>query len=189
LVIAREGDLQSLEHLKILYLVHLSQPRADRTVYQAIRAGTPQTILELGMGSGQRAQRMIALAGSLVGGKRIAYTGADLFEASKRSELSLKATYQQLLPTGAKLRLIPGEPMTALPQVANGLGQFDLIVISVDSLSAQTPRGWYYLQRLLHPRSVVLVEEAAAGGQTAFRPLSLAEIEARGLATRTRRAA
>lgn len=176
--------MQSLEHLKVLYLVHLSQPRADRTVYQAIRAGNPQTILELGMGSGLRAQRMIALATSQADGKRISYTGADPFEASKQSQLSLKAAYQQLLPTGAKLRLIPGEPMATLPQVANGLGQFDLVVISADTLSAQTPRGWYYLQRLLHPESVVLVEESAV-----FRPFALSEVESRGLTTRTRRAA
>lgn len=131
---------------------------------------------------------MIALAAS-VGNTRIGYTAVDPFEASEPCVLSLKAAYRQLHPTVAKLRLIPGQPMTALPPVANELGQFDLVVIAAHALDAQAPRAWYYLQRLLHPTSLVLFEEPAPAGQTAFRPLAAAEIEARGGATRTRRAA
>jgi hypothetical protein len=189
LVIAREGELQSIEHLRSLYLVYLSQPRADRTVYQAIRRGPSQTILELGMGNGQRAVRMIALATSQTGSARVSYTGVDPFEACDTPVLNLKAAYQQLRPTGVKLKLVPGMPMAVLPQVANGLGQFDLVVISVDALTGQTPRAWFYLQRLLLPTSLVLLEEPADGGQTAFRPLQVAEIEARSLTNRTRKAA
>jgi len=69
------------------------------------------------------------------------------------------------------------------------LGQFDLVVISAHALTGQTPRAWYYLQRLLHATSIVLLEEPRRDGQTAFRALPRAEIEARSLVGRARKAA
>lgn len=181
--------MHSIGRIELFYLLHLSRPRADRAVYRAIRDGKISGILELGMGTGQRTGRMIALAAAQNEGARIQYAGIDPFEARKGAPLSLKAAFQQLRPTGAKLRLVPGLPMDALPRVANELGQFDLVVISAEALTGQTPRAWFFLQRLLRPSTVVLLEEPADDGQTAFRELPFAELEARALMGRVRKAA
>ena len=113
-------------------------------------------------------------------GLRVGYTGLDRFEdcpSGSGAAVSLKTAYQQLRSTGAKVRLTPGEPMEALPRVANDLGRFDLVVISAQAMRAATPRAWFYLPRLLGPRAQVLVEEAQSPDQTDFRALSPAEID------------
>lgn len=190
LVTAREGELHAIGLTKLFYLLHLSKPRADRTVYQTIRNTPVRSVLELGIGDGQRASRIIALASPQNDGEQVAYTGIDVFEAGSchsKANLSLKQAYRQLRPLGAKLRLLPGDPMAVLPQVANTLGQFDLVVISAEAVAGQTPRAWFYLQRLLHPKSIVLVQEDGREGE--FRRLSLAEIESRSSIGRARKAA
>lgn len=184
--------MHSIGHIKLIYLLQFSKPSADRMVYRTIRRARVHTILELGMGGGQRAMRMIALASTHNEDQRVGYTGVDLFEAREGHDcpgLSLKTAFQRLRPTGARLKLVPGQPMAVLPQVANDLGQFDLVVISSDALSGQTPRAWFYLQRLLDATSVVLVEEPRADGQSGFRVLPRDEIEARALSGRVRKAA
>jgi SAM-dependent methyltransferase len=188
-VTAREGALHSIGRIELFYLLHLSKPRADRTVYRTIRDGKVSEILELGIGTGQRAERMIALAAEQTPDRPIRYVGLDPFESGDGSGLSLKAAFQQLRQTGVRLKLVPGPAMESLPRVANDLGQFDLVVISAAGLAGQTPRAWFFLQRLLRSGCAVLSEETGNDGQPAFRVLSLAEIEARSRATRIRKAA
>jgi hypothetical protein len=184
--------LDSIGRLRLFHLLHLSKPSRDRTVYRTIHAGRIRTILELGLGDCARALWMIRLAAVQNPGLRVGYTGLDRFEdcpSVSGAPVSLKTVYQRLRSTGAKVRLMPGDPLEALPRFANDLGRFDLVVISAQAMLAATPRAWFYLPRLLGPRSQVLVEEAQSPDQTDFRALSPAEIERLATPTLRRKAA
>lgn len=165
--------MDAIGRLRLFHLLHLSKPRRDRALYRTICQGGIRTILELGVGGCDRAVWMVRLAAAQNEGVRINYTALDPFEAAPGHGVSLRTFYQRLRPTGAKIRLIPGEPLATLPQMANHLGRFDLVVISAQSLAAQTPRAWFYLPRLLVPDSLVLLEES---GDSAYRPMPPSEI-------------
>lgn len=183
--------LNAVTRLRLFYLLYLSKPASDRVVYRTIRRRRPRRIVELGIGLGQRAKRMIELASLETPVNTIHYTGIDTFEdrtAEAEPGLPLKAAYQILHGTGARVRLVPGDPFSALVRSANHLGAADLVVISsrLDPQSLQ--RAWLYLPRLLGPDSLVLVEESS-GAQTRMRLLSAQEIKERSRQAKGRCAA
>lgn len=82
--------------VKYGYLALLSQPASDRPIYRELRQHPVQRIVELGIGSGVRAQRMIELLASLQPDKPLSYTGIDLFEARSTGHagMSLKTAHK-----------------------------------------------------------------------------------------------
>ncbi|MEX2187825.1 MAG: hypothetical protein WD875_13555 [Pirellulales bacterium] len=182
-----------VDRIKFVHLAYFSQPVADRAIYRAIRRSQPTTIVEIGVGMGQRAVRAIALASKLRPGQRIAYTAVDLFEASPsgRPALGLKKAHQLLSATGAKVQLVPGDPFSALARMANTLTGTDLLIVSADQRGESLDRAWFYVPRMLHDASVVMVEEPAAGngGQTTFRELAKRDVVTRYVGDLRRRAA
>src|SRR5687768_15832048 len=106
--------------LRFFYLSCLSRPASDRPLYRAIRRNRVQRIVEIGIGSGLRARRMIDLAQRYSPQCRIHYTGIDLFEAREPTapaSISLKEAYRLLRATPARIRLAPGDPLSALSRV------------------------------------------------------------------------
>jgi len=178
---------------KSLYLAHLSKPSAGRTVYRAILRLKARKVLELGVGTGQRAARMIEAAARFHAAEEIHYTGIDLFEARKASDgpgVSLKLAHRTLKSKAGKVRLVPGDPFAGLARVANNVGQVDLVVVSARLDQSSLEKAWFYVPRLLHENSIVLVEKTLAGGQIALEPLPRAEIaELAGTPSAGRRAA
>ena len=172
--------------LRLLYLLHLSKPAYNRPVYRAISQGGVCTILELGLGKGQRALRMIEVAGGPTSIDRVSYTGVDLFEARAPGagpRLTLKEAHRLLRPTGARIRLLPGDPLAALRPVVNGLERIDLVIVSLGLDAASLARTWYYLPRVLHSRSLVMVEEPT-GLKEGVRVRLAAPREVRSLAAK-----
>ncbi|MFH1918551.1 MAG: hypothetical protein ABIP48_01510 [Planctomycetota bacterium] len=148
-------------HLKVLYLSHLSNPATDRPIYRAIRQRRIQKIVELGVGDGRRAVRMIEVAGISAPIGQVRYTGVDLFEARTERDgpgMPLKTAHRLLSATGAHVKLVPGDPFSALSRVANGLAGTDLVVISAEHDLDSLARAWFYLPRMLAPRALVLME-------------------------------
>ena len=180
--------------LRTKYLTLLSNPPQDRRIYQAIAKQAPAAILEVGIGSGERASRMIELALRYQAPDRLRYIGIDLFEARppENPGLTLKRAHRQLSEWGASIRLIPGDPAYALTCTANGLGPVDLVVISGDQHLAPDSRAWFYLPRIL-AREALVFEEREAGGtdRVEFQQHAVAELQARAedLARQFRRAA
>ena len=161
--------------LRSLYVRYLSKPKLNRPAYRAIHRHGPKKIVELGVGDGRRALQMIKIATQSTPRQDIHYVGIDLFEdqpASSEPGLPLKAAYQLLRGTGARVQLIPGDPPDALMQHANSLGKVDLLVISAKQGEAMSSKVWFFVPRLLHAASLVYVEETLADGQRAlcFRP-------------------
>ena len=165
-----------------LYIHWLSKPASDRLLYRCTTRSKAKKIVEMGLGNGQRAGRLIALAALQHETSQISYTGIDLFEGRPGSEqptLTLKQTYSQLKKTGAQIRLVPGGPHEALSRTANSLTETDVLVISADQDAGQLAKAWFYVPRMLKPTSQVLVEVCDEAGQvTGMRLLTTAELEA-----------
>ncbi len=177
--------------LKFAYLTLLSKPAHERALYKAIRRTRPLAIVEVGVGLAVRASRMIAVAGRYRPGEKIRYTGIDLFEARTQlgAGMPLKHAHTLLKATGAGIRLIPGDPLSALARSANGLQSTDLLVIAADQDTQSLTNAWFYVPRMLHDNSLVLIEDVS-GPQPRYRLLTSEQVDklARGTAS-TRRAA
>jgi hypothetical protein len=179
--------------LRLLYLSHFSQPAIDRPIYRAIRQRPVNKIVELGMGDCRRTLRLLEVAGIYRPLAEICYAGIDLFETRKPGDgpgLSLKRAFQLLRVTGARIRLIPGDPFTALSRAANLLGATDLLVVSADHDPDSLAKAWYFVPRMLHAHSRVFLADAmGADGSSRLRQVGLREINQLVSAVRRRRAA
>jgi hypothetical protein len=163
--------------LKYAYLASFSQPKAERRLFRAIRRQKIRKIVELGVGSGRRAIRLIEVAQRYAGAEPVHYTGIDLFEArSTGTPLPLKTAFQLLKPTAARVQLIPGDPRTALARAANSLVGTELVIISADQPADSLARAWFYLPRMLAATALVCREEVV-GESMALRTLPRLEIE------------
>jgi hypothetical protein len=158
--------LRKLIDLKYLYLAYFSQPAMDRSLYRAIRRHKVRRILEIGVGPGDRAQRMIGLALRDESAEPVEYTGIDLFESRRDHDgagVSLKLAHRILSQTAARIRLVPGDVFSALSRTANVLASnTDLIVISADQDPDSLARAWFYVPRMMHDRTLVYREEVAS---------------------------
>jgi hypothetical protein len=177
--------------LKLFYLLHLSQPSAQRVVYRSIRRQKARKIVELGIGTAQRAVRMIQVASALTLPGEIHYTGIDPFEGRSEADgagLSLREAHRLLQATGAHIRLVPGTPEDGLARVANALREVDLLLLSPRPDPECLGRAWFYIPRLLGPCTLVLLEGVSPDGRVTLRRVDAAEIRQRA-AVPSRRAA
>jgi hypothetical protein len=180
---------QRLSHIHLMYL---SKPAGDRCLYRAIRTHGVRSIVQIGIGAGQRTHRLIDAVGLYSGDRPLRYTGIDLFEArpSHAPGLTLKQAHQQFRPLVHKLQLVPGDPYSALNRTANSLQGTDLVVVAADVDAESLQRSWFFLPRMLHAKSLVLVEQQVSGGTKGeFQSLPLAELERRAQRAAPQRAA
>ena len=180
------------KQIKLIYKAYLSHPASDRLVFKTIRRLRARRIVECGIGTTQRARQIIETAQIVSPNDNIYFTGIDLFEARTAADgpgVSLKLAHRQLSATGAKIQLIPGDPLSAFAQAANSLSNTDLLIISARQNPSKMAEVWFYVPRILHEGSVVLEEEALSGGQMSIESVLLGEIAKRAGATGRRRAA
>ena len=177
--------------LRLFHLFHLSNPASDRAIYQAVHRRRVQRIVEFGIGSGQRALRLIEVAGQHFPPEQVSYTGIDPFEARKAEDgpgLTLKEAHRLLRATGARVRLVPGDPFAVFAAVVNTLGAADLVLVDWPTERQHLPRITYLLERMLHDGSLVLLKDRPEGGATeSVKILPLERI--RALAATFRKAA
>ena len=177
--------------LKLHYLLYLSKPSGNRAVYRTIHQHKPRRILEFGVGNGERAVRMIEVATQDTPADQIDYVGVDCFEARPpvaAPGLTLKNAHRLLRSTGARIRLLPGDPLSVMSGFANRLGIFDLVVISSGQDMGECGRAWFYIPRLIHSSSVVIIEPICGDGRQ-FSMVSQEEIRSLASAGVGRRAA
>ena len=165
--------------LKSVYLRYLSKPAHQRQLFSLIKRNSIHRIVELGIGDGQRAVRMIEMA-QRYHDSEINYAGIDLFEARSEPQpgLPLKQAYKQLRATGAKVQLIPGDPYSSLARAANSLGDTQLLIIAAGEQDESLERAWFYVPRMLAPEAIVLVESVGdENAKAKYQRLSRVEIE------------
>ena len=174
--------MSALEQIKLLYLAHFSSPPGDRCIFQTIRKNRVRKIVECGIGTTQRAQRMIEVAQLVSPGQDIHFTGIDLFEARRSTDgpgVSLKLAHRQLCATGARIKLIPGDPLSAFSRVANTLCDIDLLVFSSNLDHESLAAAWFFVPRILHSNSTVFEHTTLKMGAACAKAVSAEEVTAR----------
>jgi hypothetical protein len=192
LALQRNATLTSASTFQYFYLAYFSRPAHHRVVYRTLRRARVRSIVEIGVGTGQRAMRLLAVAQRFAPQERLSYAGIDLFEARPAASpgIALKEAHRQLTATGAQVRLVPGDPFAALARSANALTKTDLLIIAADQDAESLERAWFYVPRMLHESSLVFLEEAKSGkGEFVYRRLSVAEIAGKAQPQPVRRAA
>lgn len=168
--------------LKYLYLAYLSKPASERCLYRALARSRAASIVEIGIGMGYRSLRLIDVASRFSREKPVQFAGIDLFEARPAISpgMTLKRAHRVLTATQARVRLVPGDPFTALARTANSLTGTDFVVISADQDGNSVAQAMFYLPRMIRPESHVFVEETISGtAKTRFRrllPIDIARI-------------
>ena len=166
--------------LRSSYLLHFSQPAADRALYQAIHRQRFRSIVEIGIDLAGRTHRLLEVVGWHNATAPLRYTGIDQFEARPATQppLSLKQAFASLQAANLRVQLVPGDPATALSRVSNSLADSDLLVISTVLDQDSLARAWAWIPRMLTSSSFVFVAGPShRTGQTAWRRLMLPEVE------------
>jgi hypothetical protein len=145
--------------LNKIYFRYFSKPLNDRPVMLYIMENPVSSILEIGMGSGQRTKQLLKWCQLPKDAAQLRYVGVDLFESSPedRPHLKLKQAHRMLSEAGAKAHLIPGDVTSALSRVANTVHPSQLVIIDggYDSaeVSGKTIQQW--LPRLATEHSAI----------------------------------
>jgi len=175
-----------------LWLTRLSRPAGERVIYRHVLRTGPQRIVELGLGTLGRTERLLGLAASRRADGQLQYVGLDRFEGRLPTDppgVSLKLAHQRLHSL-ARVQLVPGNIDASLSRLCNHLGAFDLVLISAENDRRQLERSWFFIQRIITPRSTILVESHAAGGRgTVWQPFAKSQIDELASKTLLRRAA
>jgi hypothetical protein len=135
---------------------------------------------------------MIQLASLICPESRVRYTGVDLFEDRAQSDtpfMTLKAAHRLVVSTRAKVRLLPGDPLSALARAANSVGPTDLVVVSAGHDPSLLDAAWFYFPRMMHQQSAVYVQRAIHSGGLETHLLSYSEIQRMASTAGARRAA
>ena len=169
-----------------------ASPAVERSLEQAVKRQRPRRILEIGLGNGQRARRVISLAQRHHARHEVHFIGIDLFEDrhGDQAPFPLKEAYRQLRSTGARVRLVPGDAYGALVRAANSLSGIDLALISADVSKTSLAAAWFYLPRTLAKNAIVLwADGKLPEGEYRLVPRAELLAAARPIRTLKRRAA
>lgn len=170
--------------LGAVWLTRLSKPAGERDVHRHVLRHAPPRILEIGLGTLVRTERMLSAAARAVG--EVVYVGFDRFEGRSVGDppgVSLKEAHRRLAGAG-KVRLVPGNADSSLARLCNQLGQFELVLVSADNDPRHLDRAWFFIQRLLTPASTVLVEPSPGAAWTVLPRSRIDELAARTVARR-----
>ena len=152
--------MNPLSTLGYFQLTLLSKPAADRTIYQLIKKNKFQSFLEIGMGTGDRCQQMLRVAGKF-SNKPTRYTGIDLFDARPEGTFKLIEMHKKLKAFNAKTQLVPGTVGPSIERIANSHLRTDMIIISPGTQKSELDSVMSFFPRMLHANSLVLIQPRA----------------------------
>jgi hypothetical protein len=175
----RNATLSVGNLLRSSYLYYFSQPASDRSLFKAMKGRPIRSIVEIGVALGGRTERLLEVAAWQPDCLPLKYAGIDLFDSRPvgRPKLSLKQAFHDLRATGATIRLVPGDPLSALSRTANALTGTDLLLISGPQDLQSLAAAWKYVPRMIHPETLVFVEDSGGTAKNAtWRLVPAAEI-------------
>jgi hypothetical protein len=160
--------MSRLSWIQRVYWTRFSKPVSDRELVRQLIDKPIASLLEIGIGRGERMQRIAQLVTLTADTERLRYIGVDEFEAAKDGgpHLTLKVAHQMASQVGYKASLIPGDLKSAMPRVAHKFGASDLIVIDggLDPAQPHASPIAPWLNRIAHDNSIILA--CAQHGQT-----------------------
>ena len=153
--------MKPISAFKYFQMTWLSKPAPDRLIYKLIKQRSVGSIVEIGMEDGRRCCNMLAVAQKFNGDGKVKYTGVDLFDARDEDETPLKLIemHRKLNAVDAKTQLVPGDLASALPRIANAHVRTDMVIISAGFEEEDLEATKMFLPRMLHPSSVVLIQD------------------------------
>jgi hypothetical protein len=169
-----------LSWVQRLYWRYLSKPVSERALFLHVIDNPFASILEIGIGSGERIKQVLPLCAPPEGCTQIRYVGVDAFESAGPNvpHMNLKAAHRMLAEFGVKAHLIPGDSTNALARVAHTVLPSDLIIID-GSWGADTPQGKAvadWLPRLCHSKSTIFASSIQGGAlQKVALPVTVSE--------------
>ena len=168
--------MKPLSTLGYMQLTIFAKPVCDRAIYKTIKKNKYRSFVEIGMGDGTRSQNLIRVAKKFGVSSNVRYTGVDQFDARPEGQnaLPLIQMHKKLKALDAKTQLVPGDMPSAVARIANSHVRTDLIVISAGVKTDQLNAIWFYLPRMLHSGSVLMIQKKDGDG---FEILSRLEIE------------
>lgn len=147
--------------LRHFYLAYLAKPAGDRVLYRTLRQHCCQSIVEIGIGSIERTERLLKMAAER-NGALPRYAAIDGFDLRADAALPLKDSFKRLRSKAEKLRLLPGDPGAVLPQAANDLLGVDLLLFTADAFASMTPTAWFFVPRMLKDGTLDQLEPVRA---------------------------
>ena len=152
--------------LRRVWLTRFSQPAGERTIYRHALKAAPKRIIEMGLGTLGRTERLLGLVRGVHPGVDLHYVGLDRFEGRLPDDppgVTLKQAHQRLHGL-ARVQLVPGNVDTSLSKLCNHLGAFDLVLISGDNDPRYVDRCWFFIQRIVTGESAIFVESRGGAG-------------------------
>ena len=128
-----------------------------------LRSVTAQSVLEIAVGDGSRALEVLDLLAKNAASSNegeptsIRFVAMDQFEMGGGSH-TLKEFHQLMRNSGVRPQVFPEPIDRGLMRVAHTIGSIDLIIISSDAGSWQTPETKSLLSRISHEDSLILFE-------------------------------
>ena len=178
--------MKPISAFRFFKMTLLDKPVCDRAIYKLIKQRAIRSIVEIGLGDGDRSAKMIGVAQKF-NDEKIRYTGVDMFDSRETgTPLKLIEMHRRLNDVAAKTQLVPGDLASALPRIANSHLRTDLIVISAGFDQEAFEQVQSFLPRMLHASSIVLIQKQADGE---FKKLSRLAIEKAASAPAAKRAA
>jgi len=150
-----------VQFVQRLYDGHVSRPAHDRALYRFIDQGRTRRVVEIGLGSLRRTERVLRALLRQHPARELYYTGIDLFESRRAQDgpgVTLKDAYRKLRATGVPVRLMPGDAGT-LSALAPVIGPTDLVLISLSQPQRGLAEAAAVLPRVLQPESRVYQEQ------------------------------
>ena len=152
--------MSRLSWLQKIYWKHFAKPVAERALFRQLIEKSIGSVLEVGIGDGQRMRRIAKLWRQSSDRQCLRYIGTDEFEAAIEvgRHLRLKQAHQIATALKLKATLIPGDVESAIPRVVHKMGTADLIVAD-GHLDPQHPSEGIlgsWLQHLTHDATIVL---------------------------------
>lgn len=142
------------------YWQKLAKPVAERELFRFLISQPISSVLEIGVGNGERMKRIVQLAELAPNVTQLRYVGVDGFESAKDGgvHLTLKQAHQQATQLGLRANLIPGDLRSAMPRVAHKIGASDLIIVDAEFDVVRPLSGpiGQWLRHITHADSVLL---------------------------------
>ena len=153
-----------------IWLTRFSSPAVERPLLRLVLDRRPAKILELGLATLERTERLLGVASSL---GPVHYVGLDRFEARLPGDpagVTLKEAHRRLHGLG-RIQLVPGNADSSLARLCNQLGGFDLVLVSSSTDRQNLTRCWFFLQRVTRP-GTVLMQEVVRDASSSWQEVS-----------------
>ena len=168
--------MKPVSTIQYMHWTMLAKPACDRAIYQKIKQLRARSIVEIGVGDGVRAERIVQVAQKFGAGQTVKYTGIDLFDGRSEDESPLKLIemHKRLSALGVKPQLVPGDLGSSIRRIANSNTRTDLMIVSAGFEPATLEASWFFIPRMLCAGSLLMLQNKADGS---FKMMSRLEIE------------